>query len=114
MLQPDQWALSGSWQISKESAVLEAQGGSISYRFRGRDLHLVLGPHGGKAVRFKVTLDGKSPGKDHGADTDAQGNGVIHEQRLYQLVRQSGKITDRTFRIQFLDDDAEAFAFTFG
>jgi hypothetical protein len=29
-------------------------------------------------------------------------------------VRQSGKIRNLTFRIEFLDADAEAFAFTFG
>jgi thiol-disulfide isomerase/thioredoxin len=113
-LKADQWALSGTWLVSKESAVLQSVGGAISYRYRGRDLHLVLGSHSGKPVRFKVTLDGRAPGKDHGVDTDALGNGVIQEQRLYQLIRQSGKIKDRTFRIEFPDADTEAFAFTFG
>ncbi len=114
VLQPDQWALSGSWRIGAESALLQRSAGAISYRYRGRDLHLVLGSHSGKPVRFRITLDGNAPGADHGADTDAQGYGVIQEQRLYQLVRQSGKIRDLTFRIEFLDADAEAFAFTFG
>jgi len=110
----NQWALSGKWLMSNESSTLQAAGGSVSYRFRGRDLHLVLGAHNGKPVRFKVTLDGTEPGADHGIDIDAQGNGVIREQRLYQLIRQVGKISDHTFRIEFLDGDAEAFAFTFG
>jgi thiol-disulfide isomerase/thioredoxin len=113
-LKPDHWALSGSWQISNESALLKAADGAISYRFQGRDLHLVLGSRNGKPVRFKVTLDGAAPGKDHGVDTDAQGNGEIREQRLYQLIRQSGAIKARIFRIEFPDPDAEAFAFTFG
>ncbi len=113
-LKPNQWGLSGKWLVSAESAALQAPGGAISYRFQGRDLHLVLGSSNDKPVRFKVTLDGVPPGADHGADIDAQGNGVIHEQRLYQLVRQSGKIAVHTFRIEFLDADAEAFAFTFG
>jgi cytochrome c biogenesis protein CcdA/thiol-disulfide isomerase/thioredoxin len=114
VLKPDQWALSGAWQISKESAVLQAPGGAISYRFQGRDLHLVLGSRSGKPVRFKVTLDGIAPGKDHGVDTDELGSGVIHEHRLYQLIRQSGEIKEHSFRIDFLDADADAFAFTFG
>jgi len=113
-LEPDQWALSGKWRVSPEYAVVRASGGAISYRFQGRDLHLVLGTFGGKPVRFRVTLDGASPGADHGADIDAQGNGEIREQRLYQLIRQSGKIAVHTFRIEFLDTDAKAFAFTFG
>ena len=113
-LKTNQWAFSGKWQVSAESAAVQASGGMISFRFQGRDLHLVLGARDGKPVRFKVTLDGVAPAADHGADIDAQGNGVIREQRLYQLIRQSGKIAARTFRIEFLDVDAEAFAFTFG
>ncbi len=113
-LKQNQWALRGKWLVSAESAALQASGGAISYRFQGRDLHLVLGSRTGLPVRFKVTLDGAVPGADHGADIDAQGNGMIREQRLYQLIRQSGEIKDRTFRIEYLDADAEAFAFTFG
>lgn len=59
-------------------------------------------------------LDGKPPGTNHGADTDEFGNGVIREQRLYQLIRQRDGREDRVFRIEFLDRGAEAFAFTFG
>ncbi|MDD5058938.1 MAG: cytochrome c biogenesis protein DipZ [Sideroxydans sp.] len=113
-LKLNHWALSGNWQIGSESVLLQTPGGAISYRFQGRDLHLVLGSHNGKPLRYKVTLDGKEPGADHGADTDAQGNGVVQEQRLYQLVRQSGEIRNRTFRIEFLDGGVEGFAFTFG
>jgi cytochrome c biogenesis protein CcdA/thiol-disulfide isomerase/thioredoxin len=114
VLKLDQWALSGKWQVSAESAAVLASGGAISYRFQGRDLHLVLGTLNGKPVRFRVTLDGAAPGADHGADIDAQGNGVIREQRLYQLIRQSGKYSVHAFRIEFTDTGAEAFAFTFG
>jgi len=113
-LEVNHWALSGTWLVSAESSALQAEGGAISYRFRGRDLHLVLGSHTGKPVRFKVTLDGAAPGEDLGADIDAQGNGVIREQRLYQLIRQSEEVGVHTFRIEFPDAGAEAFAFTFG
>jgi cytochrome c biogenesis protein CcdA/thiol-disulfide isomerase/thioredoxin len=114
VLKLNQWALSGTWQVTGELAALEKQGGAISFRFRGRDLHLVMGTASGKPLHFKVTLDGAAPGKDHGADIDAAGNGVLGEQRLYQLVRQRGDVRDRTFRIEFQDAGAEAFAFTFG
>ncbi|MBI5006788.1 MAG: cytochrome c biogenesis protein DipZ [Nitrosomonadales bacterium] len=114
LLKLNQWALSGTWLVSGESALLTERGGAIAYRFRGRDLHLVLGAGSGKPVRFRVTLDGAAPGKHHGVDIDAAGNGVVREQRLYQLIRQSGKAGDRNFRIEFLDEGAEAFAFTFG
>ena len=68
----------------------------------------------GKPVRFRVTIDGKPPGDDHGADIDAQGEGVVTGERLYQLVRQQGAIGDRLFRIEFLDPGVRAYAFTFG
>jgi cytochrome c biogenesis protein CcdA/thiol-disulfide isomerase/thioredoxin len=111
----NQWALFGNWTVGKESALLNASGGGIVYRFHARDLHLVLGPGAnGKAIRFQVLLDGKPPGVDHGVDTDGNGNGKVSAQRLYQLVRQHGMIEDRNFEIRFLDPGVEAFAFTFG
>ena len=113
-LETSHWALSGNWLVSAESAAVQTPGAAISYRFQGRDLHLVLGSPGDQPVRFRVTLDGKAPGANHGTDIDAQGNGIIREQRLYQLIRQSGKIGVHTFRIEFMDEGAKAFAFTFG
>ena len=47
-------------------------------------------------------------------DADGQGSGAVKEYRLYQLVRQKGKVEDRTFEIEFLDPGVQAFAFTFG
>jgi cytochrome c biogenesis protein CcdA/thiol-disulfide isomerase/thioredoxin len=109
------WALGGEWTVNDESASLNKENGTISYRFHARDLHLVLGPKlAGSPVRFRVLIDGKPPLNDHGADVDAQGNGKITGQRLYQLVRQTQPVADRDFQIQFLDPGAQAFAFTFG
>jgi cytochrome c biogenesis protein CcdA/thiol-disulfide isomerase/thioredoxin len=111
----NQWALAGDWTIGPEHAALNKKDGSIVYRFHARDLHLVLGPTAdGKPVRFKVTIDGAAPMGNHGADTDAQGQGVVTDQRLYQVVRQNGDIQDRTFAIEFLDPGVQAYAFTFG
>ena len=111
----NQWSLSGDWLVSGERATLTSDNGKIIYRFHARDLHLVLGPTAdGKPIQFRVTIDGQAPGEDHGADTDADGHGVVNGQRLYQLIRQSGAIKDRTFEIQFLDPGVHAYAFTFG
>ena len=111
----NQWALVGSWAVDPEKAVLAAAPGKIVFRFFARDLHLVVGPAGnGKAVRFRVLLDGVPPAGNHGADTDAEGDGVIHEQRLYQLIRQSGDVSEHVFSIEFLDAGAQAYSFTFG
>lgn len=109
------WALSGEWTMGREASVLDRPGGRILCRFHARDLHLVLGPSPqGTPVRFRVSLDGQSPGAAHGGDVDEAGAGSVVEPRLYQMVRQTGPIVERQFEIEFLDARVEAFAFTFG
>jgi thiol-disulfide isomerase/thioredoxin len=109
------WGLAGTWKVGAEHATLAAPNGRIVYRFHARDLHLVLGPGAaGKPVHFRVTIDGATPGDARGTDVGADGTGVVTEQRLYQLVRQTGDVADHTFTIEFLDPGVEAYAFTFG
>jgi thiol-disulfide isomerase/thioredoxin len=114
-LRLNEWALSGDWTAKSEAIALNKANGRVAYRFHARDLHLVMGPKTpGTPVRFRVLIDGQAPGAAHGSDVDAQGNGTVTQQRLYQLIRQTKPITDRQFEIEFLDPDVEAFAFTFG
>ena len=111
----NEWALKGDWTVGKEAAVLNEADGQVTFRFHARDLNLVMAPGAqGKPVRFRVLIDGQAPGPSHGSDVDEQGNGVVVESRMYQLIRQPGAITDRRFEIQFLDQGVEAFVFTFG
>ncbi len=114
-LQHNQWALAGRWTVGNEDARLETGGGRIAFRFHARDLHLVLAPgEDGKPVRFRVRIDGHVPGAAAGGDVSADGDGVVDENRLYQLIRQSGDVQERTFEIEFLDPGVRAYAFTFG
>ncbi len=109
------WGLAGSWAVDPEKAVLRAAPGKIVFRFLARDLHLVLGPASdGKPVRLRVLLDGEVPAASHGADIDTDGQGVVKEQRLYQLIRQSGDVREHVFSIEFLDGGVQAYSFTFG
>ncbi|MDB5953520.1 redoxin family protein [Ramlibacter sp.] len=111
----NEWTLAGNWKVGDESAELQQAGGRIAYRFRARDLHLVLGPAAeGPPVRFRVRIDGQPPGADHGSDVNADGFGMIDSHRLYQLVRQSQAGRHRLFEIEFFDRGASAYAFTFG
>jgi thiol-disulfide isomerase/thioredoxin len=115
VLRLNHWALSGDWTMAAQATTLNTANGRITYRFHARDLHLVLGRAGSATpVRFRVRLDGQPPGAAHGADIDSQGQGTIVQPRLYQLIRQQGAGTDRTFDITFLDPCVEAYAFTFG
>jgi thiol-disulfide isomerase/thioredoxin len=114
-LRLNEWALAGEWTVRGGFAALTVPNGQIDYRFHARDLHLVMGPEErGMSVRYRVFLDGRAPGAAHGGDVDEQGEGVVSEQRLYQLIRQPGHIADRTFEIEFLDAGMEVYAFTFG
>jgi methionine-S-sulfoxide reductase len=111
----NQWALAGAWKVAADKATLDRTPGKIVFRFRARDLHLVLGPGADrKPVNFRVLLDGKPPGADHGMDVDADGKGVVREQRLYQLIRQKNGVQEHEFTIEFLEPHAEAYSFTFG
>src|ERR1700730_15597528 len=78
----NQWSLAGDWSICAVPARVNAPGGSISYRFHARDVHLVMGPPAAHtAVRFSVRLDGEPPARAHGIDVDDDGNGIADYQR---------------------------------
>ena len=113
-LRLNHWGLVGEWTIGRENVVLDRAGGSIACRFQSRDAHLVLSPGAREPIPFRVLLDGEAPGPSHGVDVDEDGNGVLGDGRLYQLVRAYTAVRERTLEITFLEPGAEAYAFTFG
>jgi thiol-disulfide isomerase/thioredoxin len=113
-LSVNEWALSGEWTIRPEDVVLDQAGGSIVFRFHARDAHLVLSRAAPQPIPFRVLVDGEPPGRSHGVDVDEDGNGVLRDDRMYQLVRQHDVVRDRTLEISFLQPGANAHSFTFG
>ena len=114
-LKLNRWALAGEWTIGGQPTALEKAPGRVTCRFHARDVHLVMGPRQPDTrVRFRVAIDQQTRGAARGLDVDAGGNGIVADQRLYQLIRQRPPIVDRTFDIEFLDPGVEVFAFTFG
>ena len=113
-LHVNQWALDGVWTIGRENVVLDQAGGSIAFRFHARDGHLVLSAGAREEIPFRVLLDGEAPGLSAGVDVDEDGNGVLRDGRLYQLVRQHDGVRERTLEITFHEPGAEAYSFTFG
>jgi thiol-disulfide isomerase/thioredoxin len=114
-LRLNQWALSGTWTVARHAALLNEASGRIAFRFHARDLNLVMGPASrGASVAFRVSIDGQPPSVAHGTDVDHEGNGIVRDQRTYQLIRQPGPIDDRLFEIEFLDQGVEAYCYTFG
>jgi thiol-disulfide isomerase/thioredoxin len=113
-LELNHWALGGDWTIGSENVVLDQAGGSIAFRFHARDAHLVLSAQARDQIPFRVLLDGEAPGPSAGVDIDEDGNGVLRDGRLYQLIRQHDTVHERTLQITFLERGAEAYVFTFG
>jgi len=111
----NQWALSGDWTIESRASVLNRADGRIAFRFHARDVHLVMSPRArDTSVPFRVLVDGEPPGDAHGLDVDEEGRGTVAQPRLYQLIRERGSISDRTFEITFLEPGVAAYVFTFG
>jgi thiol-disulfide isomerase/thioredoxin len=108
----NQWGFTGTWTIAAQPATANAAGNKLTYRFRARDLHLVMGP-GSHPARFRVRVDGQAPNANHGADLNAAGEGVVNAERLYQLLR-FPSAGEHTFEIEFLDPGVQVFSFTFG
>jgi hypothetical protein len=114
-LELNQWGLSGDWTVGEQITTLNEPGGRITFRFHARDLNLVLGPpSAGGPLRFLLLIDGKPPEGARGIDVDQRGKGAVVDSRLYQLIRQGGPVTDRSFEITFPDPGAQAYVFTFG
>jgi hypothetical protein len=113
-LRLNDWALTGAWKTGPENVVLEEAGGSIAFRFLARDAHLVVSPGDRDPIPFRVLVDGEAPGASHGVDVDEDGNGLLREGRMHQLVRQHDGVRERTVEITFSEPGAEAYSFTFG
>jgi thiol-disulfide isomerase/thioredoxin len=112
-LRLNQWALAGEWTVRQDAAFLDEGAGTIAYRFRARDVNLVMGSTRGETP-FRVLSDGGPPGPSSGADCDQEGHGAVSEPRLYQLIRQRDPIDEHTFEITFAAPGVGAYAFTFG
>jgi thiol-disulfide isomerase/thioredoxin len=103
-LRLNEWALTGNWTAARHAALLNEAGGRVAFRFRARDVNLVMAPATkGQSVPFRLFLDGQPAG-----------SGVLSDARTYQLIRQSGSVAERTFEIEFEAPDVEVYCFTFG
>jgi thiol-disulfide isomerase/thioredoxin len=110
----NRWGLDGKWRTGREEIELTEPGGTIAFHFQARDANLVLSNPTGRPIPFRVLLDGSPPGRSHGSDISAEGEGVLDYGRMYQLIRQDGPVTERTVEITFDAAGARAYVFTFG
>ena len=110
----NRWALAGQWTIRAENVVLDQAGGSIAFRFNARDAQPSCLPGSESRSPSACASTATLPGRRTALDVDEDGNGLLQDGRLYQLVREQDTVRERTLEITFLEPGAEAYAFTFG
>ena len=112
----NQWALSGEWTVGAGRVPCSDQdAGSVAFRFHAKGrTSACISRDASQPIPFRVLLDGEPPGRSHGVDVDEEGNGLLQDGRMYQLVRTHDAVRDRTLEITFLEPGAEAYVFTFG
>jgi len=107
-LSGDQWTLGGAWDVSGQAITAGSDGATLTLRFTGQDVYLVMGGPPGSTVT--VAVDGKAA---PGTDVDSTGTVTISEYRLYRLVESGQSVNGATLRLTF-SRGVSANAFTFG
>ena len=114
-LELNHWALAGDWTVGEQVATLEQA------RRPARAPLPRAGPqprarHPGRRQAGALRGDDRrrAAGRRPRARRRRAGPGTVSEDRLYQLIRQTGPITERTFEITFREAGAQTYVFTFG
>jgi hypothetical protein len=105
------FAIEGSWTVGGQMA-MPTSGSVLEYHFNAKDVYLVLNSKNGNS-KINVFLDGMPvDGNNEGKDVE-NGSATISANRLYHLIHLE-KGEEHILRIEFLDNNISAFAFTFG
>jgi cytochrome c biogenesis protein CcdA/thiol-disulfide isomerase/thioredoxin len=110
-LPPVHFSLSGTWDVSDESAtaVRHAQ---IDARVTARKVFLVLGTSDGRPRQVQVLLDGRPLPESEAGEDVTGGRLTVRGQRLYRLVSLP-RVEDRRLTLR-LPPGVSGYAFTFG
>jgi cytochrome c biogenesis protein CcdA/thiol-disulfide isomerase/thioredoxin len=108
-LRNGQFAYEGEWLISPEYANPKANS-NLYFNFEAKEVFLVMRPKNGQS-QVKIYLDGQQ--NSLGEDVSADGVVNINKDTLYKLIK-LGTPGKHLLRIEFLDDNTEIYAFTFG
>ncbi len=107
-LAADQWTLGGAWTVTGESITAMEDGATLTLRFTGMGVYLVMGGPTGSTVRVEV-----DPATTFGSDVGTGGAVSLGEYRLYKLVQADQTVTGGTVTLTF-SKGVTANAFTFG
>ena len=107
------FAYAGTWTVGEERAMPQ-EGGSLLLHFDAAEVYLVMRPKTeGINGSMRVFLDGQPVSDaDAGEDTN-DGTVTVTTDRLYKLIKLQTP-GQHILKLDFLDDNLELYAFTFG
>ncbi len=105
------FSYSGTWNISKEKS-MPSQNATLILQFESKEVFLVMNPKAQEPARMRIYLDGVVVTEGAGEDV-TDGIVTIDTDRLYKLINLP-KAGQHQLKLEFLDNKAELFAFTFG
>ncbi|HZZ98879.1 MAG TPA: cytochrome c biogenesis protein DipZ [Candidatus Saccharimonadia bacterium] len=112
-LPTNSFAYEGKWNVGGDFAMPE-QGSALNFMIDAKNVYLVMKPRVSGAVgRVKVFLDGSVVPTDAAGDDVKNGVVTVNADRLYTILK-LGTPGKHTLRLEFLDSNLDAFAFTFG
>ena len=90
----------GDWTMGGEATTLNAASGQLACRFHARDLNLVMGPAtpATSSAVPRAASTGSHPARRTAATPTATATARSPQQRVYQLIRQPGPITEPHLR----------------
>ena len=108
-LKYDNFAFLGDWTVMEKYALPE-KGAKLSLDFESKEVFLVMRPKNGKSGQVKILIDGKS---EHLGEDVKDGIVIVDSDRLYKLIdlKKPGR---HILDLEFIDNNLELFAFTFG
>lgn len=107
------FSLGGTWAIDPEKAT-SGKGATLTHRFEGAKVFLVLRPGMNTKATVRVLLDGKPVGLEQLGEDVQNGIVTVDQDRLYTLIDLHGPASEHTLKLEFQNPGTEAFAFTFG
>lgn len=107
------FSFQGTWIVSEEYAAA-SKDAELQFHFKAQNVFLVMKPKTeGITGKVEIYLDGQLVKTTIPTDVDQNGMITIDKDRLYTLIKLQNP-EEHTVKIKFLDDNVEAFAFTFG
>lgn len=105
------FSFQGKWMVGDEYAAPQ-KGSHLRIHFESKDVYLVMRPKGSAFGVIKVLLDGESLSENAGQDV-VNGKISVDKDRLYKLIHLDSPKSG-ILELEFLDENVELYAFTFG